>query len=69
MQLLELFLTSLDRVLTKEEIADKIYNFDETPSFNAIEQTITRLRKKLDGSPFLIKTIRGLGYIGHMDET
>ncbi|WP_316862457.1 response regulator transcription factor [uncultured Cohaesibacter sp.] len=68
-QLLELFLTRLDRVLTKEEIADKIYNFDGPPSLNAIEQTMTRLRKKLDGSPFLIKTIRGLGYIGHMDES
>lgn len=68
-QLFELFLTNPDRVLTKEEIADKIYNFDETPSLNAIEQTITRLRKKLDGSPFMIKTIRGLGYIGHIDES
>ena len=68
-QFLEMFLANLDRVVTKEEIADKIYSFDEEPSHNAIEQTVTRLRRKLEGSPFLIKTIRGLGYIGHIDDT
>jgi len=68
-QLLEIFLNNLDRVLAKENIADKIYNFDDAPSPNAIEQSLTRLRKKLEGSPFLVKTIRGLGYIAHLDDT
>ena len=67
-QLLETFLQNLDRVLTKEHLIDKIYTFDESPSLNAIEQTIARLRKKLEGSPLIIKTARGLGYIAHVVE-
>lgn len=67
-QLLETFLANLDRLLSKEEIADKIYAFEEAPTLNAVEQTITRLRRKLEGSPFMVKTVRGLGYIAHCDE-
>ena len=67
-QVLELFLSHLGRVLTKDEVADRIYSFDETPSLNAVEQTMTRLRKKLDGSPVAIRTIRGLGYIASIRE-
>lgn len=68
LQLLELFLKNLDRVLTKEDIANKLYTFDEANTPNAIEQTLTRLRKKLSGSSLHIKTIRGLGYLGHIDD-
>ncbi|MBU2966778.1 response regulator transcription factor [Amphritea sp. 2_MG-2023] len=67
-QLLELFLKNLDRVLTKEDIANKLYTFDEANTPNAIEQTLTRLRKKLSESSLHIKTIRGLGYLGHIDD-
>ncbi|RTE67298.1 DNA-binding response regulator [Amphritea opalescens] len=67
-QLLELFLKNLDRVLTKEDIANKLYTFDEANTPNAIEQTLTRLRKKLAESSLHIKTIRGLGYLGHIDD-
>ena len=67
-QVLELFLGQLGRVLTKDEVADRIYTFDETPSLNAVEQTMTRLRKKLEGSPLQIRTIRGLGYIASISE-
>ncbi len=64
-QLLEAFLGSLGKVLSKEEVADKIYRFDEAPSLNAVEQAVTRLRRKLKGSPLTIRTIRGLGYIAN----
>jgi two-component system, OmpR family, response regulator TctD len=67
-QLLETFLNNLDRVLTKEQLVDKIYTFDESPTLNAIEQTLARLRKKLEGSPLIIKTARGLGYIAHVSD-
>lgn len=65
-QLLETLIDNLGRMLTKEEVADKLYTFDETPSLNAIEQLVTRLRKKLDGTPFVIKTARGLGYMAYV---
>ena len=35
---------------------------------NAVEQTVTRLRRKLEGSPITIRTIRGLGYIADARE-
>lgn len=67
-QLLEAFLGNLDRILSKEEVADRIYSFDEAPSLNAVEQAVTRLRKKLEGSPLTIRTIRGLGYLANVKE-
>lgn len=67
-QLLETFLGNLGRVLSKEDVADKVYCYDEQPSLNAIEQGVTRLRRKLEGSPVYIRTIRGLGYIANVKE-
>lgn len=66
--LLEMFLGSLGRVLSKEEVADRIYTFEETPTLNAVEQAVVRLRRKLDGSPLRLRTIRGLGYIADVRE-
>lgn len=67
-QLLEAFLANLDRIVSKEDVADKVYSFDEAPSLNAVEQAVTRLRRKLEGSPIHIRTIRGLGYIANVRE-
>ncbi|AEF56523.1 response regulator transcription factor [Marinomonas posidonica] len=67
-QLLDLFLHNLDRVLTKDDISNRLYHYDEAYTPNAIEQTLTRLRKHLDGSSLIIKTIRGLGYLAHVDD-
>jgi two-component system response regulator TctD len=67
-RLLEIFLSNLGRVLTKEDIADRLYSFEETPSLNAIEQIVTRLRRKTEGSSFVVRTARGLGYIAHVDD-
>lgn len=62
-QLLEMMIGNIGRVLSKEDVADKLYTFEEAPTLNAVEQVMTRLRKKLDGAPLSIRTIRGLGYI------
>ncbi|MFP8967804.1 response regulator transcription factor [Pokkaliibacter sp. CJK22405] len=67
-QLLEVFLLNLDHVMTKEDLADKLYTFNEAHTPNAIEQTLTRLRKKLSDSSLVIKTIRGMGYLAHVDD-
>ncbi|BFM48561.1 response regulator transcription factor [Marinomonas sp. THO17] len=67
-QMLELFLTHLDRMLTKDDIANRLYNFDEAYTPNAVEQTLTRLRKQLQGSTLIIKTVRGLGYLAHVHD-
>lgn len=67
-QLLELFLKNPDRILTKDDIANRLYTFDEAHTPNAIEQALTRLRKKLADSSLLIKTVRGLGYLAHVND-
>ncbi|WP_404404670.1 response regulator transcription factor [Pelagibacterium halotolerans] len=67
-QLLEIFLNNIGSVLSKEEVADKLYSYEEAPSLNAVEQHVTRLRKKLEATPVSIKTVRGLGYLVYVDE-
>jgi two-component system response regulator TctD len=65
-QLLEILIDNLGRMLTKEDVADKLYSFDESPSMNAVEQIVTRLRRKLQDTPLVIKTARGLGYMAYI---
>ena len=67
-QLLEILIDNLGRMLTKEEVADKLYRFDEAPSLNAVEQIVARLRKRLEGTPLVVKTARGLGYMAYVAE-
>ena len=62
-RLLEVFLSHTGRVLSKEELLDHLYGFDESPSPNAIETYVARLRKKLQNSSVDIRTLRGLGYL------
>lgn len=68
-QLMEIFIAALGQVIGKEEVANRLYQFDETPTMNAVEQTVTRLRRKLESSPMRIKTMRGLGYLAYIDDT
>lgn len=67
-QLLEIMLDNLGRMLTKEEVADRLYTFEETPSLNAVEQLVARLRKRLEGTSLAIKTARGLGYMAYVTD-
>ena len=67
-QLLEILLASLGAVLSKEEVADRIYRFDEAPTLNAVEQLVARLRRKLEPTPLRIKTMRGLGYLTYVED-
>lgn len=62
-RLLEIFLTHQGKVLNKDELLDHLYSFDDSPSPNAIETYVARLRKKLLNSSVDIKTLRGLGYL------
>ncbi|MEZ5450485.1 MAG: response regulator transcription factor [Thiolinea sp.] len=68
--ILDLLLSQQGRALSKSRIADQLCSFDdadELPSDNAIELYIGRLRKKLSGSGVNIKTLRGIGYLLHVD--
>lgn len=56
-------LNNAGKVVSKEQILDAISGWDESPSSNAIEVYISRLRTKLVGSGISIRAIRGFGYL------
>lgn len=49
--------------LTKKDLFDKIFDDDLEAMPEAVEVLIYRVRKKLEGSPVQIVTLRGLGYL------
>lgn len=59
---LEILAARPDRIVPKEELVEQLFNFDQEPSPNAVEQFVARLRRKLADAPIEIRTLRGLGY-------
>ena len=55
------------RLLSKSQLLDSITRFDDDVSENAIEQYVSRLRRKLTSHGLTINAARGLGY--HLSET
>lgn len=65
-QLLELFLNSKGRALTREYLFEQTRGGDFDSYDRAIDISVTRLRKKLNddpSAPKIIKTVRGTGYM------
>jgi two-component system response regulator TctD len=60
--LLEILLSRPGRIFGKDELIDRLFTVDDNPTVNAVEQYVGRLRKKLIGAGFEIRTLRGLGY-------
>jgi two-component system OmpR family response regulator len=60
---LEVLMTRCGRVVSKDQLAEKLYGWDEDVGANAIEVCVHRLRKKIEPSGVVIRTIRGLGYL------
>lgn len=63
--ILECFLRNPNRVLTRDQIAEHVWDIDFTSSSNLIDVYVRYLRRKLGDShdPSLIQTIRGAGYL------
>ncbi|MGA7179778.1 MAG: response regulator transcription factor [Thiobacillaceae bacterium] len=59
---LELLISRLGRVVSKEQIAEHLTR-DEEIGENAVEVYVHRLRKKLETAGIEIRTLRGLGYV------
>lgn len=55
------------RLLSKSQLLDSITRFDDDVSENAVEQYVSRLRRKLAAHGLSINAARGLGY--HLSET
>lgn len=51
------------RIVSKEQLIQSLYSWDEEITPNAVEKFISRLRTKLDSGGVAIRTVRGLGYL------
>lgn len=60
--LLELLITRAGKVVPREAIIQSLTSLDDDLSANAIEQYVSRLRKRLAPAGLTVKTARGIGY-------
>ena len=60
---LEILLNASGRVVSKEQIVEHLFSFEDEINTSAIEIYIHRLRKKLNSPDITIRTVRGLGYV------
>jgi two-component system response regulator MprA len=63
--LLELFLENPRRVLSRQQIFERVWDYDFGPNSKALNVYVSYLRKKTEagGEPRLIHTVRGVGYV------
>jgi DNA-binding response OmpR family regulator len=56
-------LSHAHKVVSKAQILEAVADWDESPSSNAIEVYVSRLRSKISSAGVSIKAIRGFGYL------
>lgn len=61
--ILELLVTRAGKVVAKETIVQSVTSLEDNLSDNAIEQYISRLRRRLHPLGLDLRTIRGIGYL------
>ncbi|MGE5088891.1 MAG: response regulator [Candidatus Levyibacteriota bacterium] len=59
--LLHALMLAAGRVLTREQLAERLYSWGEEIESNAIDVHVHHLRRKL--APGVIRTVRGVGYL------
>lgn len=61
---LEELIRAAGRIVVKDVLEDRLYGFDDDVSANALEASVSRLRRKLiaAGSAVVIEATRGIGY-------
>ncbi len=60
---LEVLLSRVEKIVSKEAIIQAMANWGEELSLNAIEVYVSRLRAKLEPAGIRIRTVRGFGYM------
>jgi len=65
--LLELLFMRAGKVVAKDAIVQSLTDLDDDLSPNAIEQYVSRLRKRLSPYGLTVRTARGIGY--YLDKT
>ena len=67
-KLLRYLLVNRERVVSKTQILDQVWNYDFDGNASVVENYISYLRKKIDsGRQPLIHTVRGFGYVLRSD--
>ena len=63
-RILEYFLRNRGRILTRDQLVQRVWGYDSDAEYNKIEVYLTFTRKKLTfiGSDAKIKAVRGVGY-------
>jgi two-component system, OmpR family, response regulator MprA len=62
--LLELLISNAGKVLTREVLFDRVWNYDFLGESSVIETHVSNLRRKLEAhGPRLVHTVRGVGYV------
>ncbi|MDI4238293.1 response regulator transcription factor [Bradyrhizobium sp. Arg237L] len=66
--ILQALLIRRDRVVTRHDLIEAIYGFDDEIESNTLDAQVSRLRKKLNelGGNVEIRSMRGIGYILRM---
>jgi two-component system, OmpR family, response regulator len=63
-KLLRCLITNAGRVLSRNQIADYVWDYDFNGDMSLIETYVSSLRRKVDfEEPRLIHTVRGIGYV------
>ena len=60
---IELLLLREGRVVTKQQMVDHLYGWEDASNSNAVEVFVYRLRRKIEASGVEIRTVRGMGYL------
>jgi len=60
---IELLLARQGRVVSKEQMIDRLFGWGDEVGSNAIEVYVHRVRKKLEPLGVEIRTVRGMGYL------
>ena len=60
--ILEILVRSAGRVVSRDALMESMYNRKATPFDRSIDMHVSHLRRKLETSRALIKTVRGVGY-------
>lgn len=61
--LMQMLAMKAGQVQAKEQLIGRLSDFEQDMSANALDILIHRLRKKLEGSTLVIRTLRGFGYL------
>ena len=63
--ILEYLIRNKEKVLSREQIEDQIWNYEYTGNSNNVDGYMSRLRKKIDEGrdQKLIHTMRGMGWV------